>query len=175
MVGKSRIFLDAGRVAGRVRELAGMVRGYYAAFPAGECAAIWLEEGAAVFARNLMSEAGLGIPLSPVRASSYGDSLSSSGVVEISGKLPDVRSKRVLLIDDILDTGATAKALVSLLKSSGAAEVKTCFLLNKRSKNGGTPEPDFCGFDIPDFYVFGYGLDLRGGMRELPDIWRLEQ
>jgi len=111
-----------------------------------------------------------------IRASSYGDSTESSGKVKITGleKL-DIKNKRVLLIDDILDTGNTMKALTQTLSEFGPASIKTCVLLNKESRNTANCHADFVGFEIEDKFVVGYGLDFANDYRTLPDIWTLEE
>ena len=111
-----------------------------------------------------------------IRASSYGDSTTSNGKVSISGieKL-DITNKRVLLIDDILDTGNTMKALVQALAELKPASIKTCVLLNKESRRTVDYHANFVGFEIEDKFVVGYGLDYANDYRTLPEIWTLEE
>lgn len=116
-----------------------------------------------------------GIKVSFIRASSYGDSTESSGQLKVSllDEL-DLKGKKVLLIDDILDTGRTLQKLVDLLKEKGAAEVRSCVLLEKRARREVDYKADFVGFSIEDGFVVGYGLDCAGEYRTMPDIWNLE-
>lgn len=111
-----------------------------------------------------------------IKASSYGDSTESKGTVKISGleKL-DIKGKRILLIDDILDTGNTMKALVETLLKLEPASIKTCVLLNKESRRVVDCHADFVGFEIEDKFVVGYGLDYANKYRTLPEIWTLEE
>jgi hypoxanthine phosphoribosyltransferase len=84
--------------------------------------------------------------------------------------LPDVSQKHVLLVDDIFDTGRTMAALVEAIYSRGAASVKSLVLLRKKSRVEVVMNPDYVGFDIPNVFVVGYGLDHNGAWRNLPQI-----
>ena len=110
-----------------------------------------------------------------IKASSYGNSNVSSGELKVSGmESLDLKEKKILLVDDILDTGRTLLALVGLIKSQGAAEVRSCVLLDKPSRRQVHMEADYCGFEIDDLFVVGYGLDYSDKYRLLPDIWTLK-
>ena len=111
-----------------------------------------------------------------IKASSYGESTVSKGTVHISGleKL-DLKGKRILLIDDILDSGNTMKALIETLEKLELASLKTCVLLNKESRRVVDCHADFVGFEIEDKFVVGYGLDCANKYRTLRDIWTLEE
>jgi len=111
-----------------------------------------------------------------IKASSYGDSTESNGKVKISGLGDiDIKDKRVLLIDDILDTGNTMKSLVEALVELNPASIKTCVLLNKESRRVVDCHADFVGFEIENKFVVGYGLDYANEYRTLPEIWTLEE
>lgn len=111
-----------------------------------------------------------------IKASSYGKSTESSDKVQIYG-LGDLelKGKRILLIDDILDTGKTMKALLQTLSEFAPVSIKTCVLLNKESRRITDCHADFVGFEIEDKFVVGYGLDYANDYRTLPDIWTLEE
>ena len=105
----------------------------------------------------------------PIKASSYGDDCVSSGIVNLPEGIPlGVEGKDVLLIDDILDTGLTLSFLKERILDERAANVRTCVLLRKHSS--ARFHADYIGFEIPDHFVVGYGLDLAGLYRNLPDI-----
>lgn len=111
-----------------------------------------------------------------IKASSYGDSTESSGQIKVSGlEKIDLKGKRVLLVDDILDTGNTMLALTHMLKDTGAVEVRTCVLMNKEERRTADIHADFVGFEIKNEFVVGYGLDYAEEYRTLPDIWTLEE
>lgn len=109
-----------------------------------------------------------------IRAASYGASTESSGTLKVSGldKI-DIRGKKVLLIDDILDSGRTMFELTKKLADLGAKEFKTCVLLNKESRHEVDMHANFVGFNIENQFVVGYGLDYADDYRTLPDIWTL--
>jgi hypoxanthine phosphoribosyltransferase len=126
-------------------------------------------DGGMIFAADLMREISLPQTLCPIKASSYGNATISSGSVQLSGGIPEgVSGKACLLIDDILDTGKTLEVLRSSLFEAGAKSVCTCVLLRK--EHAKHLPADYIGFDIPDTFVVGYGLDLAGNYRNLPDV-----
>ena len=106
-----------------------------------------------------------------IRASSYRGSATTPGPLHIGPELrPDVRDRHILLLDDILDTGQTLGYLVEHLKGLGALSVRSAVLLRKTGRQSLPIEPDYCGFDIPDVFVVGYGLDFNDEYRHLPYI-----
>ncbi len=107
--------------------------------------------------------------------SSYGSAAQSSGSVTINRDLTeDVKGKQVLIVDDILETGRTLQYAKQLLKDRGAAEIKVVMLLEKSGKLEANVKADFVGFNIPDKFVVGYGLDYANHYRELPFIGYLD-
>ena len=111
-----------------------------------------------------------------IKASSYGDSTESSGKLQVRGlEKVDLKGKRILMVDDIADTGTTLLGLVNLLKESGAQEVRTCVLLNKQERREVEISADFVGFEIANEFVVGYGLDYAENYRSLPEIWTLQE
>jgi hypoxanthine phosphoribosyltransferase len=110
-----------------------------------------------------------------VWASSYRGTATSAGALELRlDLLPDLTGQEVLLVDDIFDSGRTLEALVRELRQRGAASVRSLVLLRKAGRSEVAMEPDFVGFDIPDAFVVGYGLDFDGAWRHLPHIAALE-
>lgn len=111
-----------------------------------------------------------------IKASSYGDSTESSGKLQVRGldKL-DLNGKKILMIDDIADTGTTLLGLSVQLKEAGAKEVRTCVLLNKQERREVDIKADFVGFEIENEFVVGYGLDFAEDYRALPEIWTLQE
>lgn len=128
-----------------------------------------LLDGGMIFAADLMREIVLPLTLLPLKASSYGDGTQSSGFISLPWGIPsNIGGKDILLVDDILDTGRTLDALSTQLLEAGANSVQTCVLLRKESSKD--RPADYIGFEIPDKFVVGYGLDLAGKYRNLPCI-----
>ncbi len=104
--------------------------------------------------------------------SSYGGAnTSSTGLVKIIKDLDaDLTGRDVLIVEDILDTGITLSKLVPVLKMRNPESVKICTILSKPSRRKADIEPDYCGFEVPDEFVVGYGLDYDEKYRNLPYV-----
>lgn len=127
--------------------------------------------GAMVFVADLIRHLPHKLRIGVMSVSSYpGRSIASKGAL-IRGALPDhLAGKHVLIVDDILDTGQTLTLVQHIIAEQQPAEIRTCVLLRKdRPKTHGFPV-DYVGFDIPDEFVVGYGLDYNDYYRNLPDI-----
>jgi len=131
-------------------------------------------KGAFVFAADLIrrfSSHGLTLEIDFIRAASYGDNDSSAGKVSLQLDVSlNLSGKDVLLVDDIADSGLTLSHLVRHLQRKGVASVKTCVLLDKPLRRRTPFTPDHVGFEIPDRFVVGYGLDYAERYRCLPFI-----
>jgi len=131
-------------------------------------------KGSFVFAADLirsLHHAGVRPQIDFMALSSYGDKQISSGTVVITRDIVDtVKGRKVLLIDDILESGRTMQFAANDLLDRGAQMVKTCLMLDKKGKRIVDFEADFVGFDCPDLFVIGYGLDYAHYYRELPYI-----
>ncbi|OUR76133.1 hypoxanthine phosphoribosyltransferase [Alphaproteobacteria bacterium 46_93_T64] len=131
-------------------------------------------KGSFVFAADLirsLHHAGVRPQIDFMALSSYGDKQISSGTVVITRDIVDtVKGRKVLLIDDILESGRTMQFAANDLMDRGAQMVKTCLMLDKKGKRIVDFEADFVGFDCPDLFVIGYGLDYAHYYRELPYI-----
>ena len=111
-----------------------------------------------------------------IKASSYGDSTESSGKLQVQGlERINLQGKKVLMVDDIADTGTTLLGLTDMLSEAGAKEVRTCVLLNKQERREVEIKADFVGFEIANEFVVGYGLDYANEYRTLPEIWTLQE
>jgi hypoxanthine phosphoribosyltransferase len=119
----------------------------------------------------------LDIPLrvGVVHASSYRGATTTRGPLVINADLmPDISGREVLLIDDIFDTGHTLDELITLMDGLGPTSIRCAVLLRKHGRQEVDLEPDFIGFDIPDEFVVGYGLDYEDDYRNLPYVAALE-
>ncbi|PQJ30392.1 hypoxanthine phosphoribosyltransferase [Rubritalea profundi] len=135
-----------------------------------------LLKGALVFAADMCRRLPVTMTVECLNISSYHGDIKTSGKVEfLDKKMPEVADKKVLIMDDILDTGLTMRAVTDALLALGAAEVRNCVLLNKRKQRAGDCEADFKAFDIDDEFVIGYGLDYQGRYRNLPYVGVMKQ
>jgi len=162
----SEILLDAETIRKRISELGQAIS---ADFEGQELCIMPVLDGGMIFAADLIREIKLPLTLLTIKASSYGSGTKSSGTVSLPWGIPEgVQNKEILIVDDILDTGKTLDFLSKELLKAGATSVHTCTLLRKESSKH--LKADYLGFEIPDKFVVGYGLDLAGKYRNLPFI-----
>jgi hypoxanthine phosphoribosyltransferase len=127
--------------------------------------------GAVVIMSDLMRNIDLRCELDFMDISSYGSGTSSSGVVRILKDLEeDITGRHVLIVEDIIDTGLTLSYLMRSLLARKPASLEVCALLSKPSRRRVELEVRYLGFEVPDEFVVGYGLDYAGAYRNLPDI-----
>ena len=135
---------------------------------------VGLLRGSFVFIADLVRELDLPVEVDFIEASSYGDSTESSREVcilkDLRGK---VRGRDVLVVEDIVDTGFTLKHVVGLIKARKPARLKTIALLDKPSRREIDIQADWIGFEIPDEFVVGYGIDFAQRNRNLPYIGKV--
>ena len=129
-------------------------------------------KGSIVFMADLMKHLRLPVEIDFMKVSSYGGGTSSTGNIEIKLDLRrrDIDKSDILIVEDIIDSGRTLSYLVEYLKLKGAASVRTVTLLDKPSRRVVEFEPDYRGFEIPDEFVVGYGLDFDEKYRALPFV-----
>jgi hypoxanthine phosphoribosyltransferase len=132
---------------------------------------ICLLRGAVVFLSDLIRAADIPLEMDFMAISSYGDSTESSGVVRLMMDLKsNITGRNVLIVEDIVDTGRTLAYILDNLRTRRPADVKVCALLSKPSRREIEVELDYLGFEIPDKFVVGYGLDYAENYRNLPFI-----
>ena len=135
-----------------------------------------LLKGAFVFAADLTRRLPNLLEIECLNVASYHGGTESSGSVSFLDRgMPDVRDRKVLVLDDILDTGRTLCAVAKRLLAEGAHEVRTCVLLSKDKARETEVEADYTGFVIGDEFVIGYGLDYMGRYRNLPYVGTLKK
>jgi len=128
-------------------------------------------KGGVVFTTDLIREITIPLELDFMAISSYGASTSTSGVVRILKDLEtNIEGKDILIVEDIIDSGLTLKYLKEMLISRGPNSVKICTILNKPQRRQENVKVDYIGFDIPDEFVVGYGLDYAEKYRNLPFV-----
>lgn len=137
--------------------------------------ALALLNGAAWFAADLLRLLPPCYMLETARVSSYGEGMQTSGRLTWHSPVPSCRGRRVLVLDDVLDSGVTMQAVVGGLKEHGAAEVLTAVAVNKLGGRLVPIEPDFAALETHDGFLVGYGLDWKGRYRNLPWIGRVTQ
>lgn len=132
--------------------------------------------GAFIFAADLYREIGLNeSKINFVRYSSY-DGMSSTGKVkEIMGLTEDLEGKDVVIIEDIVDTGQTAVKMMEDIRRRKPASVRFATLLHKPESSTTGFMPDYVAFTIPPKFIIGYGLDIDGKVRNLPDIYVIKE
>jgi hypoxanthine phosphoribosyltransferase len=161
------ILIPAERIQTRVAELARQIALDYHNRP---ITIVGVLTGSLFFLADLVRHLDLPLRIGLIQASSYRGT-TTAGALHIQPELvPDVRGRHVLLIDDILDTGQTVAYLSSHLQTLGAASLRVAVLLRKHGRQKFVFEPDYCGFDIPNAFVIGYGLDYNDEYRNLPYI-----
>lgn len=152
----------------RVSELADQLNHDYAR---KDMMVVAIVTGALIFTADLLRGLRTPLRLDCLRASSYHAGTKAVGEPRIVDQMKlDVRGHNVLLVDDILDTGKTLAAVSEMMKSKGALSVKTCVLLDKKARRAVPFKADYVGFDIPNEFVVGYGLDFNERYRNLPCI-----
>lgn len=169
-----KIILSADEIKTRVQEIAVEINQNYAG-SVREVILITLLDGAIVFTADLIRHLSVPIRLDCIRVSSYGNSTNPETAPRILGSLKsDVKDKHVLLVDDILDTGNTMKKVVNEVSAQKPASLRTCVFLDKPERRQNNFQADWSGFNIPDEFVVGYGLDYAGRYRELPYLGTLK-
>jgi hypoxanthine phosphoribosyltransferase len=166
------ILFDEQAIANKVEELASRISADYAG---KELVLVCILKGAMMFTADLMR--GLTIPavLDFVQAASYGDSTTSSKTITIRQDLViDIRDRHVLLVDTIIDTGRTMDQLLRKFEKRGPASLGAVALLDKKSRRVVDVAVAYRGFEIPDAFVVGYGMDCAEKFRNLPYIAALK-
>jgi len=166
------VLLSAAELAAGIDRLADTVRRAYGRRP---LVVVGVLTGSIVLVADLIRRLECPIELSMVSASSYRGTATSPGRLELRlDSLPDLAGRDVLLVDDIFDTGRTLEAIVAELRSRGASSVRSLVLVRKAGRAEVAFQPDYVGFDIPDVFVVGYGLDFDGAWRHLPHLAALD-
>ncbi|MBW6423836.1 hypoxanthine phosphoribosyltransferase [Rhizobium sp. XQZ8] len=157
------------QIAERNREIAAQI----ATGPTNDLLVIAILKGSFIFAADLLRalhDVGLAPEVEFITLSSYGTGTVSQGVRIVKDIDSDVKDRDVLLIDDILESGRTLKFAKEMLYERGARHVSLAVLLDKKVKRKEELEADYVGFECPDYFVVGYGMDVAYAFRELPFV-----
>jgi hypoxanthine phosphoribosyltransferase len=167
-----QVLISADKIAGRRRELAAQISQDYAG---EELLLVCILKGSMVFFVDLAREITLPLRFDHIGVSSYSDSTTSTGRVELRTDLSEsITGKHVLLVEDIVDTGLTLDFLRRHLADREPASLKVAALLDKPDRRQVEVDVAYTGFTIPNKFVVGYGLDYAGMFRNLPYIGVLE-
>lgn len=166
-----RVLLSRARLAEQVRLLGRRITQDYAAREVKELTVVAVANGALIFAADLLREITLPVRFDSLRISSYLDGTAPTTPPQMRDVLRlDLVGRHVLVVDDILDTGNTLSRLCALLAKQSLASLHTCVLLDKKERRQVDFSADYAGFDIPDRFVVGYGLDFAERYRNLPFV-----
>jgi hypoxanthine phosphoribosyltransferase len=167
-----RVLIPRAEVASAVARLAAQVsRDYRDKDPL----LIGILKGSFVFMADLGRALDFPLELDFVRLSSYGRGRQSSGSIRVvQGLRSRVRGRHVLVIEDIIDTGTTAAFLLDYLKKKRPGSLRLCALLDKPARRRVAVTIDYLGFDVPNKFIVGYGIDCNEKYRNLPDVCVLE-
>ena len=167
-----KVLVSEKEINEKVRELGAIISKDY---EGKEVHLICVLKGGVFFMCDLAKR--ISVPVTPdfMSVSSYGDNTESSGRVKIVKDLDEsIENKNVLIVEDIIDSGRTLSFLIDMLKSRKPASLKLCTLLDKPERRVTDVEVDYVGFNIPDKFVLGYGLDFEQKYRNLPYVGVIE-
>lgn len=168
--GITKRLIEEEEIAAIVNRLGGQITAHYRA-KEGELVVIGLLRGSFVFMADLVRRINYPLVVDFMAVSSYGDGTISTGDVKIVMDLDEsIEGRHVLLVEDIVDTGTTFAKVIRMLGNRNPASLKVCTFLNKPSRRRHDVPIDFCGKDIPDEFVCGYGLDYAQKYRNLPYV-----
>jgi hypoxanthine phosphoribosyltransferase len=174
LLGRSikRIAYEADEIAARVREMGAEIT---AAYPDGDLVVLGLLKGSFIFLSDLVRHIERPIYVDFVMAASYGDAMVSSGTVRLLyAPEMELAGKHILLVEDIIDSGRTLNRLVEVLNERGLRSLEICALLHKHVAPALRLAAKFVGFDAPNEFLVGYGLDHAEDFRHLPYIASLQ-
>lgn len=157
----------------RLKELAEVITNDY---KGKNLRVVGILKGSNIFTSDLIRKIDLPLRLDFMAASSYGSATESSGVVKITKDLDStIEGEDILIVEDIVDSGITLKYLKGILQNRNAASVKICTLLDKPARRVQEIDIDYCGFEVPDEFIVGYGIDYAERYRNLPYIGVLKR
>ena len=166
------VYLSQEDIAGIISNLANTINSAYE--DKKDVILISILDGAFMFLADLVRELNFPHLIHFVKIRSYDDIISTGQVEYVLDLNISVKDKHVLVVEDIIDTGLTLESFMAKLKADAPASVKICTLLSKPDVHNDIVDVDFVGKEIPPEFIVGYGLDLNGQGRHLPDIYKLK-
>jgi len=167
-----RVAFSAEQIAARVQALGDEVSD---AYPNGDLLVLGLLKGSFIFLSDLVRQVRRPLQVDFLVASSYGSGTVSSGHVNlVYDPQAELEGRHLLLVEDIVDSGRTLSRVIEVLKERNPASIEVCALLDKHHATHLTHPPRFVGFDAPNEFLVGYGLDHAENFRHLPYIASLE-
>ncbi len=168
-----KVLFTAEEIHKKVKEIAKELDDYY---KGEEVIFVGVLKGSLPFYADLVREVHFPVFFDMVCVSSYGAGVNSSGTLKIKlDSSTSYEGRNILIVEDILDTGNTLTNLMNHFSDRNPKSMKLCCLLDKPSRRLRDIEADFCGFEIPDSFVVGYGLDYAEKYRELPYVGVLKK
>ena len=168
-----RVLISAEELDAKVSELAERISRDYAG---NTVLVVTLLKGGVMFAVDLMRKLTVPVEIDFMSVSSYGASSKSSGIVKVEKDLDNsIKGKDVFLVEDIIDSGLTLNYVRELLLGREPASLRICTILDKPSRRKTEVKVDYTGFEIPDEFVIGYGLDYAQKHRNLPYVGILKR
>ena len=169
---KPRVLFDRQEIEATVKRLASEISSDYRN---QNPLLLGILTGSFVFLADLIRQLDFPLEVDFIGLSSYGSGTQTSGKIKVAKKLETpVRSRNVLVVEDIVDTGLTIAFLLDYLQTGQPASVKLCVLADKPSRREAQVKIDYLGFTVPNKFIIGYGLDADQKFRNLPDICYLE-
>lgn len=169
-----KTLISKEEIAKRVRELGEQITKDYIDDPA-PMVVVGILKGSVIFMSDLVREIKLPLTMDFMEVSSYGDEFETTRDIKIIKDLEhSVRGKNVLVVEDIIDSGLTLKKILKLIGKRGPKEVILCTLLNKKERRQADVDVQYVGFEIPDEFVSGYGLDFKQKYRNIPYVCVLD-
>ncbi len=162
------VLLTEQAIAEKVRELGERITKDYAG---KELLVVGILKGSNVFMSDLIRQIQLPIKIDFMIVSSYGNATESTGVVKIIKDIEEgMKDKHILIVEDIIDSGLTLKYLTQVLATREPASVKLCTLIDKPARRKEAVDVDYIGYELPDAFIVGYGIDYAEHYRNLPYI-----
>ena len=165
-------FIPEDEIQSRINALASIINNDY---KGKEVLFIAVLNGVFMFATDLLKKIKLECEISFIKVSTYKGTSSTSNLIDLIGLTTDLKNKEIIILDDIVDTGFTLSEIEKTIKKSNPKSLKTCALLFKPKAFKGNQKPHYIGFEIPNLFVVGYGLDYNQKGRNYSEIYQITE